>query len=171
MKKSKASKKVKAPIVIDIEASGFGSDSYPIEIGLIDGKGNRYCSLIKPLPEWTHWSESAEALHGISRDTLMRNGHSPEEITEEINRRLSGQTAYADAWQHDLPWLRKLFFAALKEPKFRLSPIESIMTKAQIHIWDKIKADVIAKTTSARHRASTDAFIIQQTWIRSRLGF
>jgi hypothetical protein len=158
------------PIIIDIEASGFGADSYPIEIGLIDDKGNRYCSLIKPQPEWTHWSESAEAVHGISRKEIETHGKDPREIAIEINRRLEGKTAYSDGWALDYPWLRKLFYAALKEPSFRFSPIEAILTEAQIGIWDDTKQKIISTTTAPRHRASTDAFIIQQTWLDSRAG-
>ncbi|GAA5316411.1 MAG: hypothetical protein AseanaTS_16150 [Candidatus Pelagadaptatus aseana] len=158
------------PIIVDIEASGFGSDSYPIEIGLIDDKGNRYCSLIKPLPDWTHWSESAEAVHGISRREIETHGKDPREIAIEINRRLVGTTVYSDGWAHDYPWLRKLFYAALKEPEFRFSPIEMILTEAQIGIWDETKRRIIESTTAPRHRASTDAYIIQQTWLKSRMG-
>ena len=34
------------PDIIDIEASGFGPDSYPIEIGVALSSGEKYCSLI-----------------------------------------------------------------------------------------------------------------------------
>jgi hypothetical protein len=163
-------KKSQTPIIIDIEASGFGSHSYPIEIGLIDDKSNRYCSLITREDDWTHWSESAEAIHGISRDDLLTHGNDPRSIATELNHRLKGKTVYSDAWSHDYPWLRRLFYAALKEPEFRFSSIEIILTEAQISIWDNTKQQVITETTAARHRASTDAYIIQQTWIRSRQG-
>ena len=158
------------PIIVDIEASGFGSASYPIEIGFIDDKDNRYCSLITPKEDWTHWSESAEALHGISRDYLITHGNDPRQIATELNRQLKGKTVYSDGWTHDYPWLRTLFYSALKEPEFHFSPIEIILTEAQIEIWDETKKQVISETTGPRHRASTDAYIIQKTWIRSRQG-
>jgi hypothetical protein len=41
------------PTIIDIEASGLGKGSYPIEVGFISGKGETGCTLIKPLAHWT----------------------------------------------------------------------------------------------------------------------
>jgi hypothetical protein len=35
------------PNIIDIEASGFGVDSYPIEVGIVLSTGQKYCALIK----------------------------------------------------------------------------------------------------------------------------
>ncbi|WDP84202.1 MAG: hypothetical protein HUN05_02695 [Desulfobacter sp.] len=65
-------KKTIRPYIVDVEASGFGSQSYPIEIGLALGPDTRYCSLIIPSPQWTHWDKAAEKTHAISRDLLAR---------------------------------------------------------------------------------------------------
>ena len=65
------------PNIIDVEASGFGTASYPIEIGLALENGERYCSLIKPLAEWDHWDETAQELHGIKRAHLNKHGKAP----------------------------------------------------------------------------------------------
>ena len=35
-----------APLIIDVEASGFGPTSYPIEIGLALDDGHKYCILV-----------------------------------------------------------------------------------------------------------------------------
>ena len=48
------------PTIIDVEASGFGPYSYPIEIGVALDNGDKYCTLILPAPAWTHWDEEAE---------------------------------------------------------------------------------------------------------------
>lgn len=60
------------PTVLDIEASGFGRGSYPIEVGIARADGSCCAFLIQPLDEWTHWDPKAELLHGISRDRLMK---------------------------------------------------------------------------------------------------
>ena len=62
------------PTILDIEASGFGRGSYPIEIGFSDGQGGLFCSLIQPEADWLHWDDSAEALHGLSRELLLTHG-------------------------------------------------------------------------------------------------
>ena len=36
------------PTILDIEASGFGRGSYPIEIGFSAGDGVLFCGLIVP---------------------------------------------------------------------------------------------------------------------------
>lgn len=155
------------PIILDIEASGFGKGSYPIEVGLADSDASRYCSLIQPLPDWTHWSDSAEATHGISRQLLHRLGRSPVEVALELNDKLEGCDVYCDGWVVDHPWLMKLFFAVNIAPRFQLSCIELIMTESQIAVWDEVHDEMRARSTEQRHRASTDAWVIQQTWIRS----
>ena len=48
--------------IIDLEASGFGSSSYPIEVGIVLPNGQTYCSLIVPEPDWRH--SSAFAISG-----------------------------------------------------------------------------------------------------------
>jgi len=48
-----------APAVLDIEASGFGRDSYPVEIGYVLPDGQTWCTLIRPAPAWTHWDATA----------------------------------------------------------------------------------------------------------------
>ncbi len=152
------------PSIMDIEASGFGADSYPIEIGYIDSLQDRFCSLITPLVHWRHWSRSAEQTHNIPRSLLFECGSPALELALALNQRLAGKTLYSDGWVVDLPWLRKLFFDVRIRPAFRLSPIEMILSEEQITLWDQTKARVIETHQLCRHRASSDAFIIQQTW-------
>lgn len=87
-----------APTVIDIEASGFGRGSYPIEIGFVlpDGRGD--CMLIRPIAAWRHWDPAAEALHHISRDLLRRHGQPVGDVVERLERQLHGRTVYSDGW-------------------------------------------------------------------------
>lgn len=156
------------PAIIDIEASGFGSHSYPIEIGVIKPNGERYCALIEPFPDWDHWSESAQKVHGISRQLLEKRGRKPREICIELNQFLGDMTAYSDAWTHDSPWLNRLFFAARVQPSFHLSPIEVIACEAQLLLWDQTKKQLEQRLDIRRHRASGDAYLIQQTFLTTR---
>lgn len=156
------------PTIIDIEASGFGSNSYPIEIGAIKPNGDRYCALIKPLDDWQHWSADAEAVHGISRIALCNRGKPAREVCTELNAFLGEVTAYSDAWTHDSAWLNRLFFAARTQMRFHLSPIEMIASEAQLLLWDATKKQLANEHASRRHRASLDAYLIQQTYLRTR---
>lgn len=40
------------PTILDIEASGFGRGSYPIEVGFVAGDGTLFCGLVRPEPDW-----------------------------------------------------------------------------------------------------------------------
>lgn len=154
------------PIVIDIEASGFGRGSYPIEVGLVMADGSRHCFLIAPARDWTHWDEEAEKIHGISRDLLSRNGRPLEDVAWRLNELLRGKTAYSDAWSFDMSWLGKLFDAANMPQAFRVGAFTELMDEEQLNRWDRVKREVIENMGLRRHRASGDARILQETWRR-----
>lgn len=153
------------PAILDIEASGFGQDSYPIEIGFVRSDGFRFCSLIKPFDEWTHWNEDAEQVHGITRSQLDSHGMDGQMLCHVINELLSGTTIYSDGWVVDSPWLTKLFNRAQVKMTFRLSAIEMIMKEKQLMQWDAQKKQTIETLNISRHRASNDALIIQNTYL------
>ncbi|MBU2985395.1 hypothetical protein KO528_08530 [Saccharophagus degradans] len=156
------------PTVLDFEASGFASDSYPIEVGVVTYEGERYCSLIEPQTHWHHWDKSAEQLHGISRVQLHNAGRSVRSVCEQLNDLLAGHQVYSDAWVWDQRWLITLYDAARMQPSYTFSPIESIVTEQQLQKWDKEKQHVFKSVGGARHRASTDAYVIQQTYLNTR---
>ena len=153
------------PIFVDIEASGFGSHSYPLEVGLALGPDARYCRLIAPDSDWLHWSEEAEALHGLSRSLLLARGLPPKEIAVEMNELLRGKTIFSDCWSVDYPWLRKLFHAAREDMAFRVSSLELLMSERELMQWDSAKSRVLARQGWPRHRASLDAGVVRQTYI------
>ena len=152
------------PIIIDVEASGFGAQSYPIEVGVIKQNGERFCSLIKPQPDWQHWDEQAQALHGISPELLLKKGRSVNLVCRELNQFLCGQTAYSDGWVVDQPWLIKLFDAAKLSMQFTLSPLEMLLNETQMTYWHQTKEQLIRAINQPRHRASHDAALIQDTF-------
>lgn len=155
------------PIIIDIEASGFGSYSYPIEVGLILENKTKYCTLVKPEEDWVHWDSSAEDVHQITRDKLFSHGRTATVVAQQLNTLLSGKTVYSDAWVVDRPWLISLFEAAGIEMEFKLSSIELILKEQQIDLWDDMKIIVIQDLDIRRHRASNDAHVIQETFSRT----
>jgi hypothetical protein len=154
------------PACLDIEASGFGRGSYPIEIGYVLGDGHAYCTLIRPAPGWTHWDGAAEAVHGITLDTVRRHGRTIVEVAAALNRQLHGLTLYCDGWAHDYAWLNRLFDAAGQVPAFRLDSLRAALDDAQAARWHVVKQAVAAAMGSTRHRASTDAKLLQLTWQR-----
>ncbi|MFN3810914.1 MAG: hypothetical protein ACK4S6_09875 [Roseateles asaccharophilus] len=161
---------MEAPAVMDIEASGFGAGSYPIEVGFVAPSGGPFCSLIQPLPEWRHWDAKAEALHGISREILHSKGRSPLWVAAELNQRLAGQIVYCDGWGHDYSWLGRLFDAAELQPAFRLQDIRVLLSDAEAAQWHELTQTVRQEQQLRRHRASTDARVLQLSLLRLRSG-
>lgn len=159
--------RVENPIIVDVEASGFGGMSYPIEVGIALDDDTKYCSLILPAPDWEHWDDDAEKVHRIARDILETYGKPVQEVAANLNRLLEGKTLYTDGWVVDKPWLTTLFHEAQIEMKFRVSPLELILSEQQMTRWHDTKDKILAEVKERRHRASFDAWIIQETYKRT----
>ena len=158
------------PPFIDVEASGLGRGSYPIEVGIVLADGSRHCWLIRPAEHWTHWDPTAEAIHGISQARLGALGRMPAEVATLLNRHLSGQTVYSDAWGNDMPWLAKLFDEADVPQRFRLESVRALLDDAQLTAWHPTKERLAKTLCCVRHRASGDAMLLQQTWLEVGLA-
>lgn len=153
------------PPIIDIEASGFGCYSYPIEVGIVLPDGERFSRLIKPYGDWTHWCEQAESIHGISREKLFRNGTCGRIVAQQLNDFAAGATVYSDCWVVDKPWLETLFYRSGVHMEFHISPLEAILKEVQMEHWRNSIELTRKKLNVQRHRASSDALVIQQTYV------
>jgi len=156
------------PAILDFEASGLGRGSYPIEVGYVLSDGHSNCMLIRPEPDWQNWDPEAEALHGISREHLLQHGRSVSEVARCLNNSLAGKTLYSDAWGNDQSWLALLFECAGMRAHFRLESLRSLLSEAQAQVWHSVRQTVIRESRLERHRASSDARMLQQTFLRSR---
>ncbi len=152
------------PVILDFEASGFGSGSYPIEVGVALPDSSTHCRLIRPEPEWIHWDVQAQSVHGITREILLERGHDVRECCQLLNEWLGGKTVYSDAWGHDSSWLHLLFDVAESLPRFKLESIRGLLTEAQVQHWQMARQQAMDELCVGRHRASSDALIIQRAW-------
>lgn len=152
---------------LDIEASGFGRHSYPIEIGFVRDDGLAWCTLIRPQPDWTHWDPDAARLHGIPREALRQHGREPAQVCRKLNEALAGRTVYCDGWGHDYSWLAQLFDAADMLPSFRLESVQKLLDdRARPRLDPALQT---LRSSLGRHRASSDARALQQA-LASALG-
>ena len=156
----------RAPVVIDVEASGFGRGSYPIEIGVALASGRTACFLVRPEDDWTHWNEEAAALHGIDRDLLRTRGHPVIAVARALNDLLAGATAYSDAWGMDSSWVGLLYERAGLSQRFRIEALSVLLDESRRETWAVMKQEVHAEMNLARHRASADALAIQRALMR-----
>ena len=154
------------PPIIDLEASGFGRGSYPIEVGFALENREIYSFLIKPEADWTHWSDEAEEIHGISREQLDAEGMCIEDIALKLNDMLRGQTLYSDAWSFDSSWIGRLFDSAGIVQRFRIETINKLLKPEQVEFWHPTKEAVLQELGLKAHRAAIDVQVLQETYLR-----
>ncbi|MDE2371422.1 MAG: hypothetical protein KGN16_20805 [Burkholderiales bacterium] len=149
------------PCVIDVEASGFGRGSYPIEIGYVLDDGRAVCMLVQPSPHWTHWDAGAESIHGIQRSLLFVRGRPVTEVAATLNRDLAGRTVYCDGWANDYTWIAALYEEARMTPTFKLESAARLLDEARRPLLHERQRRARAELGLDRHRASSDARALQ----------
>lgn len=148
-------------IVIDVEASGLGPESYPIEIAW----GHRFdptkfdTFLIKPADGWVYWDTYAEsAIHCISRSQLQREGISIAEAVERLDDALQGAVVYSDYVPADRPWWVKLYRELGRDLPFEFRPVQTLIPPAKEASYS-LRLDA----SPTEHRALEDVRKIIQT--------
>ena len=154
------------PIFMDFEASSLDLvASYPIEVGLCMADGSLHSWLIKPHVLWRDWSESAEAIHGISREQLLEEGQEIDTVIEALDA-LVPEVAFCDAWTFDSFWLHRLYHALHRKPRFHLESVSMMLQRDEVALWSDIRRSVINDLGLHTHRAANDACILRETWRR-----
>ena len=117
-------------MTLDFEASALQLGSFPIEVGVAIGNGEKiiqtFTTLIQPRPEWLDsgvWSKQSQAIHGIEAAQLAR-GMPANEVCSALDRLLHGAAVYVDGGYFDAYWLFRLY--AGKSPKFRLVDLDAV---------------------------------------------
>jgi len=116
---------------IDFEASSLSANGYPIEVGIADAAAGQVNSwLIRPTQSWSmggHWDDRAEAVHGIARDRIERDGLPVPDVIEAINNLgLTGGTVLSDCPRRDNKWLEDLYRAGgYSGPPFVIGDLEA----------------------------------------------
>ena len=147
---------------MDIEASGFGRASYPIEVGYVMPDGRAVCMLIRPAVGWNPWDSRAEQVHGITRAALAAHGRGALEVAQALNHDLAGLTVYCDGWAHDYSWLAALFEEAGMSPSFKLESVGALLDEAHLNQLDAARREAVTELGLKRHRASNDARALQR---------
>lgn len=163
------------PCFLDIEATGFGPESYPIEVAWSDANGaiNRCLIDPTPIPSWTAWDHSAERVHGIDRDRLVRNGWPPDFVAERIAGDLGGRTVYTDAPDYDARWLGRLFAALGRPMPCTLEHVDELLIahlrRDDQPVWQVMQRIAalkreVAAVSGGKHSAGYDVGYLIQLW-------
>ena len=154
------------PIFIDVEASSFSGNSYPIEIAWNNPDAVIENHLINPycIKEWIDWDPASQAVHGLNRNYLSNHGEDPFIVAKRMNDFLSGVDVYSDAAEYDVFWIDQLFKATGLERKFPVRDFFSLLpdevTNGYYMSSHSILSDYQIKARKrsgvAAHRASHD---------------
>lgn len=147
---------------IDLEASGLGARSWPVEAGWAYAEGEAASVLIRPDPAWSEdaWDPRAEALHGLSLATLRREGRSVYDAAAMLNDALRGRAVYSDAPDWDGFWLQRLFATAGVRQEFAVRDFRERLAGIESAAFDAL-AQEAALIAPRRHRAAADARHLQ----------
>ena len=101
----------RTPAILDVEASGLGLDSDPVEAGIaVLGADVSWLALIRPEPEWLdgEWDEVAAELHGLTRTEILKSGRPADQGARELWARIGDGRIDSDAPEQDGLWLERL---------------------------------------------------------------
>ena len=147
---------------VDVEASGLGPYSWPIEVGWAIGAEPPRSVLVRPAEGWSMqaWEKSAEALHRIPPDRLLAEGRDALDVALGLNAALGACTVYSDAPDYDSFWLFRLYDAAGVRPNYRLADLADLLTP----LW-RGAPDALVREATVRaphtHRAAADVAHLQ----------
>jgi hypothetical protein len=166
---------------IDFEASSLSRRGYPIEVAWVLEDGNSETFLILPTEKWTEWDPAAEAIHGISRDQLAKEGVATDIVARTLVGALAGHEVFASAPSWDGKWLSALLRSAgLPRHAIRLGDTDAALQElagallapfvpsSEIHrAVRKILADAAERFAGRRpdHRALADAQFERARWL------
>ena len=83
------------------------------------------------------------------------------EVATELNQRLHGRAVYCDNWAHDYAWLARLFESADISPSFQLRHLRELLSENAAERFDDTREIVARNLQLRRHRASSDARVLQ----------
>ncbi len=156
---------------LDLEASGLGPASWPIEVGwCFDGDAPE-TMLICPAEEWPReaWDDHAASLHGLAHDALTESGLAVGAVCERLNQVLEGAAVYSDAPDWDGFWLYRLFAAAGARQRFSLCDFGELLSDLPPQAVAAAVAE--AKILSPhRHRAREDVLHMKKIFDLATAG-
>lgn len=161
---------------LDVEASGLVPGSYPVEIGYALPRALPWgrCAvevgsvLVRPERAWLArggWDPDAEAVHGLSREALLRGGLPAGEVCDLLDRVLGGRRVVTDtgAGSTDDEWLAVLYEAAGRGPAgWRVAKATSDEVVHGICLAHGLRPEIVADVLLSRaprptHAAGEDA--------------
>ena len=155
-------------LIIDFEASGLHTDSYPTEIAWMDPVHDEEATsfLIRPSDRWlkSHWDHYAESLTGITKKMIIEEGQPIQDVAAMVKKAMDdADIILSDAPEWDWEWMWTLFKAAgIEAPIPTFTAFNSFLKRE----YDK---DIAFEEDSA-HRADKDVEQLAKAFKLATLG-
>lgn len=152
---------------LDVEASGLGSGSYPIELGWAIPWSASGGVLIRPALDWTYWNPASERLfHRISRQHLEQHDVPPAQALAQIIKAVQGHQVYSADPDFDVHWLGLLARAAWETTPFEIGDAQKLFRAAAAQRHRNLDAITIEaeRRRPHIHRAQADAEQLALIW-------
>jgi DNA polymerase III epsilon subunit-like protein len=156
-------------IFIDVEASGLGVGSWPIEIGLAwfdaDETIKTWSSLIRPSPDWhmDGWDHNAEDIHGLSIEDLQDAPHAFDVANEFLAFVSARKFVVSDSPAFDGSWINVLLEESISTHRIDLVNFRNCTDKmsdqAAKHMRDFLDQSVILHRAGPDARINAEAFL------------
>ena len=184
-------------VFVDLEASSLLPESFPIEIAWVFEDGTGESHLIRPADNWLDvsgdhlgWSAESEQIHGISLETLLRDGEPADVVARRAAAVLSVSKVltFSDSPPSDGYWLQKLLdvggirhtasvldirtlYGWACSPLHRLlPPVGRVDRKHAVQLVSNLSREIVERAEEAehvaqrvRHRALPDAMSLWRT--------
>jgi len=151
-------------VFLDCEATGLDPPSHPIEVGLAWCDGISEAHLVRPASVWERWKwdPEASAAHHIRREDTLSDGRPVEWMADWLNTACAGHVVCSDNPLGDGYWLRELYRAAERVPRFRLVSAVALVEAALLDgpVGAAGLRDLklrVARHCPVTHRAADDA--------------
>ncbi|MEP3562017.1 MAG: hypothetical protein ABJM19_11265 [Marinobacter sp.] len=145
--------------ILDIEASGIGNGSYPVEIAWsrVDGSQS-FSALINPdsVDGWEGWSDEA-IRRGLTRKECCERGEPAAYVARQVSRLLTDYPVFSESPVQDQKWLDALFTAIGKPWPVQLIPIEHAVKASQ-----RCALNSRLKTRRDAHNAAANCLLLSR---------
>jgi hypothetical protein len=165
-------------VFLDFEASSLRKNGFPVEVGWVFADGASEGHLIRPAPGWTDWDPAAEAIHGLSRERLEREGTAHDCVARRMVETLAAHDLYASAPSWDGKWLSLLLRSSgFPRHSLRLRDTETAQQESIAAILGPAAAQEATRIMTAvredgearpvAHRAVDDAEEERRRWLEA----
>jgi len=154
-------------IIVDCEASGLHTESYPIQIAWLDLDSDAAGSFyICPHDTWTHWDYNAQDIHNLTQQFLRDVGLSVEQSATILGEMAKDTVILSDAPAFELFWLERLLDASEHSQGVGLQ-VQSVFAACD-NLEHAQRMATIMQTQERTHDALDDCRAIKQALIDSK---